>query len=315
MRRLGIGAALLLLAACVFLFLRGRAPRALEEAVVGERRVTLWNRVAQVREPVGMARYGDRVAILERKEPHVRVRTADGREGWVEQKQLFEADVWRLAQQLRAEARERIVQARGRTRVLANVRGAPGRTGTRIYQFGRDVNVEVLARAVAEAPPAEEPAAKPAGPGDTSPRREDWLFVRGATDEAGEVAGWVLGRFIELDLPEALREYAVQMRIVGWFELNRVASDGERPQYLAVGTKGPGGQPCDFTQIRVFTWNLQRPRYETAYVESNLCGRLPVRVEPGPRETVFRFVAVGATGEEPREYRFRQNIVRRIRAR
>src|SRR5208283_2187719 len=45
------------------------------------------------------------------------------------------------------------------------------------------------------------------------------------------------------------------------------------------GSTGPDGQPCDFTLIRVYTWGAGRRRYETAYVESNLCGTLPILVQ------------------------------------
>jgi hypothetical protein len=34
--------------------------------------------------------------------------------------------------------------------------------------------------------------------------------------------------------------------------------------------------PFDYNQIRVFTWNVKRHRYETAYRERNLDGVLPV---------------------------------------
>jgi hypothetical protein len=36
--------------------------------------------------------------------------------------------------------------------------------------------------------------------------------------------------------------------------------------------------PFDYNQIRVFTWNVRRHRYETAYRERNLDAVLPVTV-------------------------------------
>ena len=42
------------------------------------------------------------------------------------------------------------------------------------------------------------------------------------------------------------------------------------------------GKACDFTMLRVYTWGSKRKRYETAYVESDLCGHLPIRVPPYP---------------------------------
>src|SRR5258708_20176180 len=55
--------------------------------------------------------------------------------------------------------------------------------------------------------------------------------------------------------------------------------DGRKkvPQSLTVLTEPRDGLPFDFNQLRVFTWNVKRHRYETAYRE-RLQGRLPVTV-------------------------------------
>ena len=74
----------------------------------------------------------------------------------------------------------------------------------------------------------------------------------------------MMGRFIDLDVPEPLPDYAnsAGMRIVGWFELNRVAdaSQKAKPQYLLIGTHGAEGQPCDFSLLRVYTWGQKKER-------------------------------------------------------
>ena len=44
--------------------------------------------------------------------------------------------------------------------------------------------------------------------------------------------------------------------------------------------------PYDFDSFRVFIWNKRRHRYETSYIERNLEGYHPVRVE-GPKFTVL----------------------------
>src|SRR5262249_39446176 len=118
------------------------------------------------------------------------------------------------------------------------------------------------------------------------------------------------------DLPDAVREglSSANVRAVAWFELNRVESpDGDEPQYLVVGTKGAEGQPCDFTVLRVYTWNAKRSRYETAFIENNAGGQLPVRVtknENGQPE--FRFHAMASGEKSDRVYRLIQTVVRRI---
>lgn len=320
MRRILVVLALALTAAAAFWWLRP-APRFRGEAayVVG-RTVTVWTRRSQVREPAGLLHYGERVTVLEHQTGQARVRSEEGTIGWVDERQLMDAEMWQRSTQLMERSRAMPVQALGRTKVLSNLRSGPGRAAPRIYQLPSGAPVQVLERAVAEGKAEEgEPPRRGAAPQEklAQPRREDWLLVRTRVEDVGEVAGWVLGRFVEPDLPGPLRDYAAGIRFLAWFELNRVPSEeGEKPQYLAVGTTGPEGQPCDFTLLRFYTWNSARHRYETAYVESFLCGRLPVRVTPeGPQGASFRFTAVGKRGEEVREYRMHQNIVRRLRAR
>ena len=61
--------------------------------------------------------------------------------------------------------------------------------------------------------------------------------------------------------------------------LNEVR-DGDKkvPEYLVVLSEPKDGLPYDYEQVRVFTWNVKRHRYETAYRERNLNGVLPVTV-------------------------------------
>jgi hypothetical protein len=130
------------------------------------------------------------------------------------------------------------------------------------------------------------------------------------------IAGWVLARFIELDLPGPVRDNASSagMHVVASFELNRVpdGSGGQAAQYLVAGARGGEGQPCDFTMLRVYTWGAARKRYETAYVENKLCGRLPVRVSFPPSGPEFRFLESGENAVE-RVYAMRQTVVRRVK--
>jgi len=101
------------------------------------------------------------------------------------------------------------------------------------------------------------------------------------------MGGWVLGRFIELDVPQAASRLCKRGGYAhcGLVRAEpRVRSSGEsKPQYLVLGDRGSEGQDCDFTLMRVFTWGNQRQRYETAFVESDVCGKLPVKLVPGQR--------------------------------
>jgi hypothetical protein len=328
--------------------MRPSSPSVREQAYVSERRATAWNRLATVREPAASLHYGERVGIIESKPwagaDYVRVLVPGGATGWMDAKQLMPAELWQRALSNLEKSKSMPAQASGKTKVLTNLRAEPGRAAPRSFQFGRDVPVEILSRAVVERPAEESSTAKKteeqAGEQPEVPRHEDWLFIRGRDEDAGDLAGWVLGRFIELDLPAPLRDLAAGIRFVAWFELNRIPDVMERigaeekpaagetpiqpplkPQYLAAGVLGGEGQPCDFTLLRFYTWNSVHRRYETAYIESNFCARFPIRVTPIPpganlekSEASFSFMAVGKSGDETREYRMRQNILRRLRA-
>jgi hypothetical protein len=137
----------------------------------------------------------------------------------------------------------------------------------------------------------------------------------GADLAAPPIAGWVLSRFIEPDLPGPVRDYASSsnLHVIAWFELNRVpdGSGGQVPQYLVAGSHVGEGQVCDFTMLRVYSWSTTRKRYETAYIESNLCGHLPIRVSSDSAGPEFRFAEGGGNGAE-RDYVMRQTVVRRV---
>jgi hypothetical protein len=293
-----------------------------ESAYIGSRQVTLWSTTAQVREPVAAMSFGDRVDVLGRFEDQVKVRTTSGMVGWIDQDQLLSADFWRQAQEFEGETAKMPIEARGHTRVLTNLHIDPSRSAARIRQLDKNTSVDLYERRAVDVPPA--PGASVADSADGSPpatRKEDWWLVRAhvqtPSNDGLTISGWLLGRFVDLDVPEPLPDYAsaTGMRIVSWFELNHVigASGVTRPQYLVLGTRGSEGQPCDFTLLRVFTWGKQNQRYETAFVESDVCGKLPVTVIPGKgvgEDATFSFEDWSKGKAEVRTYHMRQTIVR-----
>ena len=332
-RKLLIAVPLLLLVAVTAWFFRPKK-ESLGEAYVGERTAVLWSSVAQVREPLDTLHYGDRVDVVGRRNDSTKVRTVSGELGWVDGHYLIEPILWQRSMKLLKQVTPMPVQASGRTKVSTNLRVAPGRTQPRLYQFGRGVPVEVVGRAVADWVQVADEKESLDEPPDT--KKEDWYLVRAlATRPPGEsnsrasettttqpgdqtlpIAGWVIARFIELDLPDAIRDEAssANIRPIAWFELNRVSDpSGDKPQYLVAAARGPEGQACDFTTLRVYTWNVRRQRYETAFIENKLCGQLPVQVGKSPKgEPEFRFHEMGAPQSE-RVYRLIQTVVRRIR--
>ena len=190
-----------------------------------------------------------------------------------------------------------------------------------------------------------------AAPDESKPRLEDWLLVMrdasaatvampdenavvspvtpnpdpaadgaSATDPALPMAGWVLARFIELNPPGPVRDNALSsnLHVVAWFELNQVpggsvesGSSGDVPQYLVAGSRGEEGQACDFTLLRVYTWDDPRQRYETAFLESDLCGTLPIHVFQSGGDPEFQFKDASDPAGE-RTYVMHRTMVRRV---
>lgn len=194
------------------------------------------------------------------------------------------------------------------------------------------------------AAPAPQPAPSPNAP---PPVLEDWWLVRGPNGHAG----WILGRAMDLDIPIDILQYAEGRRVIFAGILNTVrddemqrratqvadaaatgksddsssasvtttvGKDGNVPQFVVLFTDPKDGQPYDFNQIRVFTWNTKRHRYENAYRERDMFGLLPASVgrQDFGKEgnlPIFTVHVQGADGKPvERKYRMNGVIVSRV---
>jgi hypothetical protein len=317
MRKIVIGFAFfVILGVAAYLRFHHSKP-SMEVVYAGNRRVTLYSTTAQVREPVTTVSFGDRLDVLNRFQDEVEVKTEKGARGWVSERELLSSEIWEEARELTNKAAAMPVEARGHTRVLGNLHVDPGRDTPRVRQLAKDTPLDLLARKPVSVSPSH-PSSEEETSAPASARKEDWWLVVARTPDQGTVAGWMLGRFIELDVPAPLPDYASSagMRIVAWFELNRVQDLAGNPkvQYLVAGAKGPEGQACDFNLLRVYTWGVKHNRYETAFVDSNVCGKLPVEVAPAPSANLtFSFEDLANVTLEKRVYRMQQTIVRRVK--
>jgi len=323
-------AVVVVLALAVGIWWVRRRPQHYSSAYVSDRAATLWSTTAQVREPVATLRYGDRVAVLRRSGDQAQVRAANGTTGWMDGHLLMDPLLWQQGADLITRVRTMSVQAVAHTRAVSNVHIEPKRDAARIFQFGRNVPVAVFERKLVTAPASEPVAASQDGaqPGAATPpaRDEDWLLVlrTGESSDAATgtdagpttpIAGWVLSQFIALDPPAPIPDYtnAAGVSVVAWAVLN-TASDpaGGKPQYLVATARGGEARVCDFNGLRVYTWGSARQRYETAYVENDLCGKMPLRVRRTSDGAEFSFATIGDS-TRGRTYRMRQTRVRRVR--
>jgi SH3-like domain-containing protein len=277
-----------------------------EYMYVSAQETSLRDRVATMYNKIGTVHGGDRVEVLEKQRRFLRVRTDSGQEGWIEERSLVPQEVYDAFQKLASDNASQQVQARGTARSELNIHLTPSREGEHLYQLKDGEKVEILKRATAEKNPPKSAAAnatqspkgvaatqpqpktapvpaKPAASANAAPGKppeppkpvmEDWYLVR---NSAGHV-GWVLLRMIDLDIPLEVAQYAEGQRIMGYFVLNTVQEEDKQvPQYLVLLNEPKDGLPWDFNQIRIFTRNRAKHRYETAYRERNLEGYFPVK--------------------------------------
>ena len=296
-----------------------RRHRVLEVAYVSVQQATLRDQVAAIYNRVGTVKNGERVEITDHEKRFARVRTASGVEGWVEQRYLVDQKTFDGLEKLTQENQNAPVEAPGVLRNETNLHLTPGRETEHLYQLASGAKVAILKRAVADkatgASPVRPIATNPGPKAPPEPVLEDWWLVR---DDQGHV-GWVLARMVDVDVPLEVAQYAEGRRFVAFFTLNEV-QDGEKKvaQYLCVLTEPHDGSAYDYDQIRVFTWNTRKHRYETAYREHKLDGVLPVAVtqEAFDKEGTLPVFILRVRGETDniveRKYKLNTPIVRRV---
>jgi hypothetical protein len=250
----------------------------------------LRDRVAPVANRVASVSNGEPLQVVEHGRRFVRVKTAQGEVGWIEDHLVIDQGIYDQFTQLAESHRHDPVVARG---ILADplyLHLKPGRETQRFYLLPENDKVQLLVRASVPKPvpgagflPPPKPApraAKNEPEGAPPLAMEDWWLVR---DSHGH-AGWLLARRLDVDVPDEVAQYSESQKMVGAYVLTHVYDpasnipDKQVPIYLTVLNPYKDGLPYDFNQIRVFTWNLKKHRYETAYRQRDLEGYLPVQV-------------------------------------
>jgi SH3-like domain-containing protein len=312
---------------------KGQDESRAEYAYVSNPQVTLRDRVAAVYNKVGIVNSGEKVRVLDRSQNKrfVKVRAEDGREGWMEQRYLVDQVVYDGFARLAKENANTPAQATASARRAVNLHVDPARNAASIYQVKENVKVQLLKRTSTpksglkkgvEEPNQskdEEESGKAAVPNSPPDPLEDWWLVR----DDQQHTGWVLGRMLDVEIPLEIAQYAEGQRIIAAFVLNEVPetkeSDKKVPQYAVLMTEPKDGLPFDYNQVRIFTWNPNRTRYETAYRE-RFPGKLPFTVgkEDFGKEGVLPTFTARAFSDNgqvtERKYKLNGPIVRRVLA-
>jgi SH3-like domain-containing protein len=291
----------------------------------------LRDRVAAVSNRVAMVQNGDRLEVLEHGHRFLKVKTAKGEIGWIEEHAVVNPEVVTGFETLHARHQNDPVVGTAVLRDDGYMHLKPGRDTDRYYLLPEGDKLQLILRASVPkvvgpqatgssssyaskkapakparstdsapakntkdiksanpptppppptAPPTATPSAGPPPPPPPPVPMEDWWLVR---DSQGKV-GWLMSRRLDVDVPDEIAGYSEGQKIVGAYILRKVNDpessfpDKQAPEYVAVFSPYQDGLPYDFDQVRVFTWNLKRHRYEGAYRQRNLRGYLPVTV-------------------------------------
>ena len=240
---------------------------------------------------------GDRVNVLERQDNWYRIRYGDEVEGWMEESTVVTNATKKRIQELVVASQDQSPQNTAVLHDDANLRIEPGRSSPIIRKLDRGTMVEVLDRTTTPRPNSETAS-------------DAWIKVRSSPTQVG----WVLGGLVVFDIPADIAQYSEGYTYAAVKTINRVQDSfaGQINWYI-VGERKPGLDPhVDFSGIRVFTWNLKKHRYETAFRTKDLRGVYPLEIGQEGVNPTFRIYEMGDNGAQktPRDFVMYGVIVR-----
>jgi SH3-like domain-containing protein len=264
----------------------------------------LRDRVAAVSNRTATVENGEKLQVLDRGRRFLNVKTPKGEQGWIDEKVVATQEVFDQFEKLKQEHKNDPAVASGVVRDDVYLHAEPGRDSERFYRLAEGEKLKLLKRATLPKPlpPGMKALARPVEPsnGNTTasagkstktatpepeapapPVMEDWWLVR---DSKGDT-GWLYSRMMDVDAPDSIVRYSEGQRIVGAYVLTTVndpeaeQDNKDIPEYVTVMSPYKAGLPYDFDQVRVFTWNIKKHRYETGFREKNIEGYLPVQVK------------------------------------
>ena len=277
---------------------RLKAKHADNYVYVTAKTANLRDRVAAVSNRTGTVNNGDKLRVLDHGRHWVKVQTDKGETGWIEEKAVATGQTAEDFDKLAADHKGDPEVADGVVRDTVYMHLKPGKDAEHYYLLPEGDKLKLLRRAtiVKAVQPIQAARSQRAIPQASGTRQtptvtaapvvaeaggpvmEDWWLVRDQENHTG----WLYGRMLDVDAPEALTRYSEGQRIVGAYVLTTVhdaeAPNGpmDVPEYVTVSSPYKAGLPYDFDQVRVFVWSLKKHRYETAFRDHNVEGFLPV---------------------------------------
>ena len=219
-----------------------------------------------------------KIDVLERQGNWYRIRTGDT-QGWMEETTLLTDAMASQLQAMVNDAKKQEAQNTALLRDDANLRLEPGRNTKIMRRLAAESKVEILERKTLPRPNA-------------SP--DVWIKVRVSPTEVG----WLLGGVLDYEAPAGIGGFMEGSNYSAIKPLNTVEDSEVGPIiWYVVGERRPGAPPeVAFDGIRVFTWNLKKHRYETAYRIKGLRGAYPLVVGKDGANPMFQFSEMAEDG-------------------
>jgi hypothetical protein len=137
-----------------------------------------------------------------------------------------------------------------------------------------------------------------------------WIKVRAKPTEVG----WLLAGSLEFDIPSEIAQYSEDYIYAAVKMINRVQDPlaGQIIWYVIGERKPTADANIDFQGVRVFTWNMKKHRYETAFRTRSMRGVYPLEVGQDGVNPTFRVyeLAQDGTTKVPRDFVMYGVIVR-----
>jgi SH3-like domain-containing protein len=238
---------------------------------------------------------GDKVDVLERQDNWYRIRHGENTEGWMEESTVVTNDTMARIRDVAVASQNQDPQNTAILREEANYRLEPGRSTSVIRRLDAGTMLEVLDRVTTERAGSQS-------------SYDVWLKVRTSPTEVG----WVFAGLVDFDVPDDIAQYTEGYVYTAVQSINQVQDSlAGTIQWYVVGERTPGADPrIDFDGIRVFTWNMRRHRYETAYRLKDLRGIYPLEVGQENGNPSFR---IHELEKPPRDFAMSGVIVREMK--
>jgi len=288
----------LLLTIALSLLLTGCGPRkepAKERATVVAKHASMRMKNSATSRTLATLEPETHVDIMEKQGNWYRIRTEDNTQGWMEETTLLTETMSAKLQAMVSSALKQESQNTALLRDDANLRMDPGRNTIVMRRLAADTKVEVLERKTLPRPGAPPPTV------------DVWIKIRLSPTEVG----WLLGSVLDYESPSGIGGYMEGSTYSAIKPLNTVQDSEVGPiTWYVVGERRPGAPPeVAFDGIRVFTWNMGKHRYETAYRAKGLRGAYPLVAGREGNFPYFQFYEMSEDGSDKRLRKFVMNGV------